>query len=258
VVVGAGQSAAEIFNNVQTLYPNARTWLVVRSEFLKPSDDSPFVNSIFNPAFVDRLYVRSPAYRQYLAADARATNYGVVRLELIEHLYEKMYHQRRELGADETKWPHRIMGGRKVVGVQEVGDKLLLTVRQAAASDGEAEAINEVHTVQEEVLDVDLIISATGYRRSAHVDMLRDVWPLLPVKTEEPLDEGNNLGEVRGRWEVQTSMKGGAGLSRLFEVARDYRLCVQQGSVAKGSGIWLQGCCEGTHGVSRFQSFIIQ
>jgi len=40
-VVGAGQSAAEIFNNIQTLYPNSRTWLVMRSEFLKPSDDSP-------------------------------------------------------------------------------------------------------------------------------------------------------------------------------------------------------------------------
>jgi L-ornithine N5-oxygenase len=40
-VIGAGQSAAEIFNNIQTLYPNSHTALVMRSEFLKPSDDSP-------------------------------------------------------------------------------------------------------------------------------------------------------------------------------------------------------------------------
>lgn len=40
-VIGGGQSAAEIFNNVQNLYPNSRTYLVMRSEFLKPSDDSP-------------------------------------------------------------------------------------------------------------------------------------------------------------------------------------------------------------------------
>lgn len=40
-VVGAGQSAAEIFNNVQQLYPNSRTSLIMRSEFIKPSDDSP-------------------------------------------------------------------------------------------------------------------------------------------------------------------------------------------------------------------------
>lgn len=40
-VVGAGQSAAEIFTNIQSLYPNSQTCLVMRSEFLKPSDDSP-------------------------------------------------------------------------------------------------------------------------------------------------------------------------------------------------------------------------
>ena len=40
-VVGAGQSAAEIFNNVQTLYPNSKTYMIMRPEFLKPSDDSP-------------------------------------------------------------------------------------------------------------------------------------------------------------------------------------------------------------------------
>lgn len=40
-VVGAGQSAAEIFSNVQTLYPNSKTYMIMRSEFLRPSDDSP-------------------------------------------------------------------------------------------------------------------------------------------------------------------------------------------------------------------------
>lgn len=40
-VLGAGQSAAEIFHNIQTLYPNSKTALVMRPDFLKPSDDSP-------------------------------------------------------------------------------------------------------------------------------------------------------------------------------------------------------------------------
>lgn len=40
-VIGGGQSAAEIFNNVSTLYPNSKTYMVMKSEFLKPSDDSP-------------------------------------------------------------------------------------------------------------------------------------------------------------------------------------------------------------------------
>lgn len=40
-VIGGGQSAAEIFNNVSNLYPNSKTYLVMKQEFLKPSDDSP-------------------------------------------------------------------------------------------------------------------------------------------------------------------------------------------------------------------------
>ena len=40
-VVGAGQSAAEIFSNLQGLYPNSKTSMIMRSEFMKPSDDSP-------------------------------------------------------------------------------------------------------------------------------------------------------------------------------------------------------------------------
>jgi L-ornithine N5-oxygenase len=40
-VVGAGQSAAEIFSNIQRLYPSSKTFLIMRSEFLRPSDDSP-------------------------------------------------------------------------------------------------------------------------------------------------------------------------------------------------------------------------
>lgn len=40
-VIGSGQSAAEIYNNVSNLYPNSKTYLVMKQEFLKPSDDSP-------------------------------------------------------------------------------------------------------------------------------------------------------------------------------------------------------------------------
>lgn len=40
-VLGSGQSAAEAFNSIHYTYPASRTWLVMKSEFLKPSDDSP-------------------------------------------------------------------------------------------------------------------------------------------------------------------------------------------------------------------------
>lgn len=40
-VIGGGQSAAEIFNDLHTRYPNSHTKLVMRAAALKPSDDSP-------------------------------------------------------------------------------------------------------------------------------------------------------------------------------------------------------------------------
>ena len=40
-VIGGGQSAAEIFDNLQGNYPNSRTTLLVRDAALRPSDDSP-------------------------------------------------------------------------------------------------------------------------------------------------------------------------------------------------------------------------
>lgn len=40
-VVGSGQSAAEIFHDLQRRYPNSRTTLILRDTALRPSDDSP-------------------------------------------------------------------------------------------------------------------------------------------------------------------------------------------------------------------------
>ncbi|KAK3315688.1 L-lysine 6-monooxygenase (NADPH-requiring)-domain-containing protein [Apodospora peruviana] len=241
-VVGAGQSAAEIFNNVQNLYPNSRTSMIMRSEFMKPSDDSPFVNSIFNPEYIDHLYPKSSAYRKSLLEGARATNYGVVRLELIEHLYEKMYHQRRTLGVDEKKWPHRILAGRRVVSASDNGDQVQLKV--ALFHGGEETADGPL--LQEEILDADLVICATGYQRRAHVDMLKDAWSLLPETVDQPIPG------AKDRWfvEAANAAKPLKSSARVLEVGRDYGVRFSPGAVAAGSGVWLQGCCEATHGLS--------
>ncbi|KAI1131110.1 L-lysine 6-monooxygenase (NADPH-requiring)-domain-containing protein [Nemania abortiva] len=238
-VVGAGQSAAEIFNNIQNLYPNSQTALVMRSEFLKPSDDSPFVNSIFNPSYVDELFSRSSELRRSLLGDARSTNYGVVRLELIEHLYERMYDQQRELGSDSRKWPHRILGSTAIVGADADADRIRLVVRPLSKADGSSQDGVYQKCDADEILDCDLVIAATGYQRQAHLSMMEDVVGLLP--------EGPALGasEVLQGKNYDARIGG-----RPVTVARDYSLQFAPGKVSPGSGIWLQGCCEGTHGLS--------
>lgn len=156
-----------------------------------------------------------------------------------------MYEQLRKLGRDERQWPHRIMGGRRVLGVEEADDTL--HVKVCVSPPGEVELDGPVG--EEEVLDADLIISATGYCRSAHVDMLKGAWPLLP----EVADKGGYKDhETRDRWLVETpgSSEGEPSKTRVIEVGRDYGVRFEPGTVAAGSGIWLQGCCEGTHGVS--------
>jgi L-ornithine N5-oxygenase len=40
-VVGGGQSAVEIFSDIQSRFPNSKTTLFLRQSALKPSDDSP-------------------------------------------------------------------------------------------------------------------------------------------------------------------------------------------------------------------------
>ena len=206
------------------------------------------VNSIFNPSFVDSLYPRPAAQRRNLISETKATNYGVVRLELIEHLYERMYDQRRELGPDEKDWPHRIMARREILGVADAGDKLRINVGLTPPP-GEAGSIRE-----EEALDADLIISATGYRRNAHVDILRDTWPLLPEYRETKGE--TELCDGRDWWQVKSQEGQGSTKDRVIEVGRDYGVRFAPDKVASGSGIWLQGCCEGTHGVSVLPSLI--
>ncbi|PHH63925.1 hypothetical protein CDD81_5373 [Ophiocordyceps australis] len=245
-IVGAGQSAAEIFNNLHTLYPNCKTSLIMRPEFLRPSDDSPFVNSVFNPEYIDCLFPKSAKYRNNLLTEARATNYGVVRLELIEELYERMYDQKRVLGDNETLWPHRIIGGRQVTSVESRDDGLVeLRVQHVHSGEpGFTDAPDSGHYDANgcETMAADLVIAATGYQRNAHVDMLRETWDLLP-KAYEP--RGLEFGKGISGWNVDTDQG-----ERKLAVGRDYRVKFAPGSVADDAGIWLQGCCEGTHGLS--------
>lgn len=181
------------------------------------------------------LYPKSANYRRNFITEARATNYGVVRLELIEHIYEHMYEQRRELGRDDRNWPHRIMGGRKIISVEPTSEK---TLQIKAARVELLESGLPLSAEEEETWEADLVIAATGYRRDAHIDMLRDTWEMLPE---------DKAGKAESGWSVQSS-EG----ERRMAVGRDYKVKYQPGRVAEGSGVWLQGCCEATHGVSAF------
>ncbi|RMZ81203.1 hypothetical protein DV737_g2688, partial [Chaetothyriales sp. CBS 132003] len=210
-VVGSGQSAAEVFNDLQSRFPNASTRLILRDTALRPSDDSPFVNEIFNPEAVDSFYAQPKEARERQLAKDKGTNYSVVRLELIEQIYEQQYLQSIRQ-PDRSKWQHQILASREVVEVADSphDKRLELTLRSLDASQGR----------QKDTLVVDAVVLATGYQRNAHVDMLKDCQPINASKD--------------GHWQAQ----------------RDYSVPLDRSLVGPDVGIWLQGSNESTHGLS--------
>lgn len=225
-VVGNGQSAAEIFDFLHTNYPNSNTRLLIKGGALRPSDDSPFVNEIFNPSRVDCTYSREPKLRSTTLVEDKGTNYGVVRLPLLEHIYETLYMQRIRYGnapEEEAHWPHRIMPYRRVVDVED--SPVLKGGVRLHVRDQSPLYLSELPGCQEqkESLDVDAVFVATGYFRDLHETLLKDARHLMP---------GGDLRDAK--WTVQ----------------RDYRINFEDKAVSDDAGVWLQGCCETTHGLS--------
>lgn len=219
-VVGAGQSAAEIFHNIPSRFPDAKSYLVIKGAALRPSDDSPFVNEVFDPDRVDDVYSQEPQTRADGITLDKGTNYGVVRLELLEEIYSSMYLQRIQHG-DEENWPHRILNHREVKGMKDTTSKKGAAIQlDIEDHSGHYRAHKQSRS---ETLDVDLVIVASGYRRDAHEDMLQNVRHLMP--------QGGAEGE---RWSV----------------SRDYDVQFKADAVSHGAGLWLQGCNENTHGLS--------
>lgn len=178
------------------------------------------VNEIFNPDRTHHIFHQEPSLRSIALASDKNTNYGVVRLELIERLYETIYTQRIKYSS-EAEWPHKIMSYRTVIKAENspvIPGGVRLHVRNDSGS-----YFTDCQSGVE-VLDVDAVFVATGYRRDAHEQMLKEASSLMPRRNRE---QG-------GKWEVR----------------RDYSVIFEEGTVSPHAGVWLQGCNEKTHGVS--------
>lgn len=174
------------------------------------------MNEIFDPERVSDLYNASSSARQASISLDRATNYGVVRLSLLEHLYEKQYMLRLK-EPDESKWRCRIVSNRAVISASQSENS---SVRLKL---GNVVETSPQRKCEDEELDVDYVFTATGYTRNSHEDMLDGVRDLLP--------SDNKTGR--------------------FPVRRDYGVQFDETKVANdAAGIWLQGCNESTHGLS--------
>ncbi|MGW8391852.1 SidA/IucD/PvdA family monooxygenase [Pseudoduganella sp. HUAS MS19] len=161
-VIGAGQSAAEIFMDLHGR-PNApQVDLVMRARAIKPSDASPFVNEIFNPDFVDHIFSRPAAERGEMLREFRHTNYACPDLELIEQIFKVLYQQK--VKGEEH---HRFLRRHEVQAVQ-VSDKAIEL------------RLHDVNAGREFVAQYDAVVLATGYAREQHKTILAPLASYLP------------------------------------------------------------------------------
>ena len=146
VVVGAGQSAAEVTGYLHREFPEAEIYAVFSRFGYSPADDSPFANRIFDPDAVDQYYEAPPPVKQMLLDYHRNTNYSVVDPDLIEDLYRRSY-QEKVTGHERLRIHHAC----KVLEVRD-GESAVRTT------------IECMTTGERTNIAADTVIFATGYR----------------------------------------------------------------------------------------------
>lgn len=194
-VIGAGQSATEVFLDLHGRPHAPSVDLLMRARSIKPSDDSPFVNEIFNADFTDYVFSRQPAERAALLDEFWHTNYAAPDLALLERLFDVLY-QQRVTGHER----HRFLRRHEVCSVRADAEGVHLTLL-------------DLHANRESTVRYDAVVLGTGYERNLHKALLK------------PL----------------------AGYLGDFSVDRHYRLNT---TPHFQPGIYLQGACESSHGLS--------
>lgn len=186
VVVGAGQSAAEVASYLHESYPDAEIHAVFGKYGYTPADDSPYANRIFDPDAVVDFHQSSEELRAQLLSYHRGTNYSAVDPPLIDELY------RREYG-------ERVSGRRRlfVRGASEIGT--------LAESDSRV-TVQVRHRPSQEVdeLICDAVVFATGFEPAGLGDLLGPLAAACDVD-----DKGRPLVDREYRLTTTARIDGG-------------------------------------------------
>ncbi|MEV8439684.1 lysine N(6)-hydroxylase/L-ornithine N(5)-oxygenase family protein [Actinosynnema sp. NPDC051121] len=183
VVVGAGQSGAEVTAFLHERFPSAEVCSVFARYGYSPADDSPFANRIFDPAAVDDYFAAPEPVKRKLMDYHGNTNYAVVDQDLIAELYRRVYRE-KVLGRQRL----RLLNLSRVAELHDRGDGVTVTVESLS-------------TGARDVLDADAIVYATGYREADPTALLgelagrcaRDADGRLGVGRDYRLDTDDDL-----------------------------------------------------------------
>jgi L-ornithine N5-oxygenase len=159
VVVGAGQSAAEVAALLHDRFPRAEVCAVFARYGYSPADDSSFANRIFDPEAVDQFYGAGEPVKDRLMRYHGATNYSAVDLDLIDELYRRVYREKVQ-GVERL----RLFNVSRPVEVTET----------AAAVSATVESLT---TGERTTLEADAVVYATGYRPADPTPLLGELGP---------------------------------------------------------------------------------
>ncbi|MEQ7005674.1 lysine N(6)-hydroxylase/L-ornithine N(5)-oxygenase family protein [Actinopolymorpha sp. B17G11] len=178
VVVGSGQSAAEVTAYLHGRFPSAEVCGVFSRYGYSPADDSAFANRIFDPGAVDEFFGAPEDVKRTLLDYHANTNYSVVDIDLIDELYRRVY-QERVLGNQRL----RVCNASRVAEVVE-------------NPSGVRTVVESLTTGDKEVLDADVVVYATGYQPADPAGLLGDVARHLRRDSAERLSVGRDYRVV--------------------------------------------------------------
>lgn len=157
IVVGAGQSAAEVALHLLQRYPSAQVCPVFTRYGYSTADTNPFANRIFDPSAVDDFYGAPAHVKLSLMEYHRNTNYSVADPAVLRELYRIQYEQSI---AGQSRL--RMFNVSRMTDVDIVND-------HAVAN------IEFLPTGERTALKADLVILATGYESSDPMRLLGGV-----------------------------------------------------------------------------------
>ncbi|THV00362.1 hypothetical protein K435DRAFT_837329 [Dendrothele bispora CBS 962.96] len=179
-VIGGGQSAAEVAMNLRdclSFIPAGdgstghQVDMIIRKGSLKPSDDTPFSNEVFDPDTTEIWFETNQAARERFKAEYNSTNYSVVNPRTIDQLYEVIYDQKvdsaiaaRNQGASTPSPIINILPNSSIVSISHNSESKIFSFT----------ILNTATRAVTENQKYDAIVCATGYARTSWVDLLRE------------------------------------------------------------------------------------
>jgi L-ornithine N5-monooxygenase len=146
-VVGAAQSAAEMFRALQIDLPTSDVSWVMRSIGLRAYDTNKFTNELYYPSYIDKFFEARPEGKEQILREMHLTNYSGVESDLLQDLYTGLYLDR--LSGVERQ---RLVTMTDITGARADGDEIVLEL-----TDRRTDAVSELRR--------DLVFLGTGFVR---------------------------------------------------------------------------------------------